>query len=90
MPNLLLDRLMPDLKDTELRVLLVVLRQTVGWNRPNRAVVLSFRRLKSLTGRHSEAISKALSSLQAKGLIHTPSHRTVRFSKEAVPKSEQQ
>ena len=30
-PNSVLDALMPTLRDTELRVLLVVIRQTLGW-----------------------------------------------------------
>ncbi len=67
-PNFVLDRLLPSLRDTELRILLVLLRQTVGWNRPDATVVLSYRRLKAATGRESEAISKALASLAAKGL----------------------
>ncbi len=30
-PNRLVDEVLPTLKDTELRVLLIVLRQTLGW-----------------------------------------------------------
>lgn len=68
-PNLLLDNLMPSLRDTELRVLLILVRQTYGWNRESRLVILSYRTLMNRTGRHSEAIARALSSLKAKGLI---------------------
>ncbi len=71
MPNPVLDRLLPELKDTELRVLLVLIRQTFGWNRPYRPVILSYRTLKARTGRESEAIAKAIRSLRARGLIHT-------------------
>jgi hypothetical protein len=34
MPNHLVDQVMPKLRDTELRVLLVLLRYTVGWQVP--------------------------------------------------------
>lgn len=61
---------MQDLKDTELRVLLVLLRQTVGWNRDGRTVVISYKTLKRVTGRESQAIAAAIRSLAARGLIH--------------------
>ena len=32
-PNVLLDQVMPSLRDTEWRLLCVIVRQTVGWNR---------------------------------------------------------
>jgi hypothetical protein len=70
-PNLLLDALLPTLKDTELRVILVLLRQTVGWNLDHRIVTISYRTLVHRTGRRSAAIAAALRSLQAKGLIHS-------------------
>lgn len=63
-PNRLLDQLLPTLRDTELRVLLVLLRHTVGWNRPDRVVTMPYGLLISRTGRQSEAISKALRSLE--------------------------
>ena len=77
MPNLFLDRLLADLTDTEARVLLVLLRRTAGWGRPNDEVTISYRDLKRLTGRQSEAISRALKSLQARGLIHSPISRLI-------------
>ena len=89
-PNLVLDRLLPTLKDTELRILLVLLRQTVGWNRPDSTVILSYRRLKETTGRESEAISNALNSLSKKGLIHIQGRRSDRKSKLYKPLSEEQ
>ncbi len=70
-PNYLLDRLLPNLKDSELRVLLVVLRQTYGWQQPNRKVNLRYRYLIKKTGRQSEALARALRSLEERGLIHT-------------------
>ncbi len=61
---------MPPLRDTELRLLLVLLRQTVGWNQDGRAVILPYRTLIRRTGRQSDAIAKALESLARRELIH--------------------
>lgn len=93
MPNLVLDTLLPELKDTELRVLLVLIRQTLGWNRPTRPVILSYRTLKARTGRESEAIAKAIRSLRTRGLIHTTgssAHKPVRLPGLGDMKSEGQ
>jgi len=70
MPNFLLDQLLPTLKDTELRVMLVVLRQTTGYNRDEKPVSISYRSLKEKTGRESAAIASALNSLADRRLIH--------------------
>jgi hypothetical protein len=80
-PNLLFDRLLPTLKDTELRLLLVLIRETSGWNREGRTVNLSSQTLKLRTGRESEAIAKALSALVARGLLHRKSERVCRKAK---------
>ncbi len=69
-PNHLLDTLLPKLKDTELRLILVFLRQTTGWNREGEARVFSYKTLIEKTGRRSEAVSLALKSLKERGLIH--------------------
>ena len=69
-PNQAIDRLMPTLRDTELRVYLVLLRSTVGWNRDGRAVILSYASLQRRTGRSSEAVSRALKELERKGVVH--------------------
>ena len=90
LPNFLVDKLLPTLKDTELRVLLVLLRQTAGWNKTGAATILSYRQLKMKTGRQSEAIAKAIRSLEARGLIHRPTARGFRVSKRFEPESEQQ
>lgn len=92
-PNVLLDILLPSLRDTELRVLLILLRQTVGWNREGRPVILSYKTLMKRTGRHSEAIANALTSLSTKGLIQmrrTKLPPRFRKAKKLVPKTEQQ
>ena len=74
-PNGLLDRVMPTLRDTELRVLLVVVRQTLGWQAsPGTAQRkerdwLTQSQLMRRTGRASEAISRAVDGLVRGGLI---------------------
>jgi len=81
-PLRLVDEVMPGLRDTELRVLLVVLRQTWGWRSDRLAVDgtqkhyehkrrdwLSHRQLCRRTGRGSDAVSGAVASLTASGLI---------------------
>ncbi len=69
-PNIFIDKLMPMLRDTEVRILLILLRSTVGWNRADHPVVLSYSMLMQRSGRSSEAISKALKALEDHGLIH--------------------
>ena len=76
-PVRLVDEVMPGLRDTELRVLLVVLRQTWGWRADRfgengahkRRDWLSHRQLCRRTGRGSDAVSAAVASLSASGLI---------------------
>jgi len=61
---------MPSLKDTELRVLLVIIRQTIGYNHPDKPLSISYEALKSKTGRESAAIARALQTLAERKLIH--------------------
>lgn len=69
-PNHLVDSLLPGLTDTEFRVLVILLRLTVGWNRPQAVVFVPHRKLMRLTGRSSETVGKALKSLVGRGLVH--------------------
>lgn len=92
-PNVLLDQLMPKLRDTELRLLLVLLRQTAGWNRDGRPVVLSYRTLSRRTGRQSEALSRGIDSLLDCKLIlsnRREAQRPSRFPKATVSETEGQ
>jgi|CXWL01.1.fsa_nt_gi phage replication O-like protein O len=66
-PNLLLDRVMPFLGDTEWRMLCVIVRQTFGWRKSEDW--LSHSQLKSRTGRESAAVSRAVDTLVKRGLI---------------------
>ena len=75
-PNDLLDRVMPALRDTELRVLLVVVRQTLGWQarpgspRRKDRDWLTQSQLMRRTGRASGAVSRAVDALVRSGLIN--------------------
>lgn len=95
-PFILIDHLMPSLKDTELRILLVLLRRTAVM-RPGspRPLMLSYRELIRRTGRQSEAVSNAISALRQRGLIHTSRSRlhvtpTNRTNALRTPKSNKQ
>jgi hypothetical protein len=80
LPCALIDLVMPTLKDTEWRVLLVVLRQTLP-RRPHaegrRWDWLTHDQLKRRTGRASEAVSAAVDVLVRRGLIVVRSERGV-------------
>lgn len=89
-PNMLVDHLLPTLKDTELRIILVLLRETSGWNREGRPVILSYRALERKTGRHTEAISRAIERLAKLGLIHKWGPGSYRKAKNSLVKSEGQ
>lgn len=74
---------MPTLRDTEFRVLVVLIRSTTGWNREGVAVRLSYGHLKRRTGRSSEAIANALRSLHGQGLIHITSRRAAKMDRKS-------
>ncbi len=72
-PCVLIDRVMPTLKDTEWRLICVIVRQTVGWgatgHRHKRRDWLTQRQLIARTGRNSAAISAALDALVRRRLV---------------------
>ncbi len=74
-PNLILDELMPRLKDVELRVLLVVVRQTLGWiedyetGRRKEKDWISRGQLMYKTGRGHTAITNAVEKLVRSGIV---------------------
>jgi hypothetical protein len=81
-PNALLDRVMPSLRDTEWRILCVVVRQTLGWRSvggKHRKTTdwLTQGQLKRRTGRESAAVSQAIECLTRKGLLHVRDERGV-------------
>lgn len=70
LPNEITDRLIsdPNFSNAELRVLLVILRETTGWGRD--FTTTSYSELRELSGIGSPAtISKALRGLEGRGLI---------------------
>lgn len=78
-PNVLIDKVMPRLRDTEWRLLTVLIRQTLGWNLGNgqRKVTdwLSHGQLRRKTGRSSAAISLAIEFLCRNNLIRVSDGR---------------
>src|SRR5689334_4160131 len=73
-PNVLIDVFMPQLSDTEWRILSVVVRQTLGWrnretNERKRCDWMTQSQLKARTGRESAAISAAIDQLVKRKLI---------------------
>ena len=72
-PCVLIYSVMPSLRDTEWRLLCVVVRQTVGWgangHRHKRRDWLTQRQLIARTGRNSAAISTALDVLVRRRLV---------------------
>ncbi len=69
LPVLFVDEVLPTLKDTELRVLLVVLRQTHVARQERASVWMTSGELRRRTGRASEAVSAAIGSLSNRGLL---------------------
>lgn len=72
-PNALIDVFMPKLKDTEWRVLCVVVRQTLGWRvaggHRKAQDWISHSQLKVRAGRNNTAVSEAIQGLIERGLI---------------------
>jgi hypothetical protein len=79
-PNPLLDEVMPKLRDTEWRVLCVIVRQTRGWRDPHtgrrkRSDWLTHRQLLRRTGRASAAVCRAIQRLVSNRLIQVHTER---------------
>lgn len=85
-PAFLVDDLLPTLKDTELKLALVVLRQT--WGRGKPADWLSHSQLKRRTGRAGEAVSSAVDALVRRGVVEVVNERGVLLSDPASRRRE--
>jgi biotin operon repressor len=74
-PNILFDEHLPKLEYTELKVLLVIIRSTLGWRKhPNTKERvernwINGRQLRERTGCSRRAITSAIETLVRKGLI---------------------
>lgn len=79
-PNGIMEHEMRDLKDTELRILLILYRYTKGWRMPRSSAFLTYGLLTRRTGRQPAAISRAIKNLQKKGYLQ----RTLELSTERV------
>lgn len=66
-PNVCFDEIFKTLKEGELRVILVLIRQTFGWHKPYDRISLS--QLAEKTGMERKSICRSLNSLIEKGLI---------------------
>lgn len=67
MPNDLVDSMLPELGEAELRVLLVVIRQTFGYHHDQFS--MSFRGLAEATGLSASNAARGASDLEMRGLI---------------------
>ena len=72
-PSVYLDEVMPWLTDTEWRVLLVVIRQTLGWNKERDWITRS--QMAYRTGRSQDAVTRAVEGLVRCGLIAVEDER---------------
>lgn len=77
-PNVLLDKVMPHLKDTEWRILCVIVRQTLGWQdrkSKNRKISdwLTQTQLVRKTGRDRAALSRAIDTLVQRDYVEVKS-----------------
>lgn len=74
-PAILIDHLLPRLTDTELRVLLVVIRQTLGWISAESVHGRKWRdwisqsQLTAKTGKSRDSVSRAVGALVEAGLV---------------------
>src|SRR6267154_6080582 len=66
-PNDLFDHWLPFLGEAELKVLLVVMRKTLGWHKIRDEISAS--QLSKITGMIEETVVKAAKSLQKRGII---------------------
>lgn len=62
---------MKGLRDTELRILLMLLRISSSRKNPSAPVKLTYARLTEQTGRHKAAVVSAIRNLTRLGLIHS-------------------
>jgi len=66
-PNLILDQYLRTLNASELKILLVILRQTHGWRKTRDRI--SYSQFMEKTGYSRRVLTKAIQSLESKGLI---------------------
>jgi len=73
-PNIIFDCLLKDLSSSELKIILVIIRQTIGWvdqrtGKRKERDRISFSQFAEKTGLSRKSISKAINSLSKRNLI---------------------
>lgn len=66
-PNIVLDQYLKTLSASELKILLVILRQTYGWRKTRDRI--SYSQFIEKTGYSRRILTKAIKSLESKGII---------------------
>jgi phage replication O-like protein O len=66
-PNVCFDEIFKTLKEGELRVMLVIIRQTFGWHKPFDRI--SLNQLAEKSGMERKSVCRSLNSLMAKGMV---------------------
>jgi hypothetical protein len=69
--NYFLDHVLPRVSGVEWKIISIIIRGTVGWQKPNgehrKEVELTIDRLKTLTGVASQALCNAIKRAEARG-----------------------
>ncbi|MGC4044872.1 MAG: replication protein [Armatimonas sp.] len=72
-PTFYIDKVMPSLTDAELRVLLIVMRQTLGWAAEEggrkRRDWITQSQFREKTGKSRDSITRAVAALVERGLL---------------------
>lgn len=66
-PNILLDKMMLDMSESELKVTLAIVRKTLGWHKKKDQI--SYSQLEKLTGMGRQAVSTGIEAALKRGLI---------------------
>lgn len=66
-PNEFFDKMMADMGEAEIKVLMAIMRKTFGWHKIRDQISLS--QLEEITGLHKQAIIGAIKILESKGLV---------------------
>jgi phage replication O-like protein O len=73
-PHEIVDVYLKDLSESQIKVLLVILRKTYGWNRETDAI--SFTQMSELTGLTRGTCSDAVKFLESLGIVKATRHST--------------
>lgn len=71
-PDAIIDTWMPELSESEFKVLMVIVRQTLGWDKPRDRI--SHSQFVKKTGLSQRAVTAAVESLSTRNLIRITDH----------------